>query len=160
MTRYWNLTATQRPELAFDFILGVVRSMALDRGLRMLCLFWIIAFPLALSTFSLCLWLFSLFSYQCWSQNRHLNFLELKLIHPPSIFLHVSCCISEVITNQGRSLSLTTKKLRFQVQGQTGYKVNSRSVWGNLVRLHLRMKSKERMGDITHLEPFLVWPET
>jgi hypothetical protein len=37
-----------------------------------------------------------------------------------------------------------------QIQGQTGAKVNSRSIWDNLVRLCLRRNRKERRDDINY----------
>lgn len=84
---------------------------------------------LALSTFSLCLWLFFLFSYQCWPQNRHFNFLEFKLIHPSFFMYPVIFQKSSQTKTGGRSLSLTTKSLdsKFKarlgtrwIQGQSG----------------------------------------
>lgn len=124
MTRYWNLTATQRPELAIDFILGVVHSIALDRDLRILCPFWIIAFHwpcqhfLSIYGFSPC----SLISVD--HRTDIFNFLELKFIHP-SFFIYPAVFQKSPQTKtRGRSLSLPTKEAEIPssrwIQGQSG----------------------------------------
>lgn len=127
---------------------------SLGRDLRILHLFWIIA------CYRSCQHFLSVFGFSPYSltsvdhRTDTFNFLELKLIN-------LSLCFMPLVLyfkshhKPGLLAGLSSwllKKLRFQVQGQTGYMVNSRSIWGNLVRLHLRIKSTEKMEeDITCL---------